>query len=108
MNLQSPFVRTPLGFDATDDILVIEIEPNRTWTWKDDDELDEAVQADVLTASEASAIRREGWRVVRRMSGGQEPFTSSWVEWRPDERWPIPALPRGWESLPPASRQGVC
>jgi hypothetical protein len=31
VNLQSPLVRTPLGFDATDDILDIEIEPDGTW-----------------------------------------------------------------------------
>lgn len=77
VNLQSPFVRTSLGFDATDDILDIEIEIDRSWAWKDEDELEEAVLA-------------------------REPYTKPWVDWRPDERWSIPALPNGWQSLPPS------
>lgn len=79
MNLQAPFVRTPLGFDATDDVLDIEIRPNREWRWKDDDELEDAVKAALLTAEEAAAIRSESGRVIERMKRRNEPFTKDWT-----------------------------
>jgi hypothetical protein len=43
INMQSPFSRTSIGFDATDDILDVWIERDGTWAWKDSDELDEAI-----------------------------------------------------------------
>jgi predicted RNA-binding protein associated with RNAse of E/G family len=88
-----------LGFDATDDVLDIEIRPNREWRWKDDDELEEAVKATLLTAEEADAIRSEGGRVIERMNGRNEPFTTDWTAWRPDERWAVPELPKGWDAV---------
>ena len=99
-NLQSPFVRTSLGFDATDDILDIEVEPDGSWAWKDEDELEAAVHAAIFTPSIAAAIRREGERSIQRVRDSVEPYTTPWVDWRPDERWPLPELPDGWESLP--------
>lgn len=100
VNLQSPFLRTPLGLDATDDILDVEIEPSGAWAWKDSDELNEAVRAGIITPSAAEKIRREGWRAVQRIEQAREPFIPSLIDWRPDDRWPVPKLPRGWESLP--------
>jgi hypothetical protein len=99
VNLQAPFVRTPLGFDATDDVLDIEIRPNREWTWKDDDELEEAIKAALLTAGEADVIRSEGRRAIERMNRRSEPFTTDWTAWRPDEAWSVPVLPKGWDAV---------
>ena len=99
VNLQAPFVRTPLGFDATDDVLDIEIRPNREWRWKDDHELEAAVKAALLTAEEAAAIRSEGGRAIERMKQMSEPFTTAWTAWRPDERWSVPELPKGWDAV---------
>jgi protein associated with RNAse G/E len=100
VNLQSPFVRTSLGFDATDDILDIEVEPDGSWAWKDEDELEQAVRAKALTPSRAAAIRREGERVIKKLEDSDGSFPTSFVDWRPDARWPIPELPDGWNSLP--------
>ena len=106
VNLQSPFVRTSLGFDATDDILDIEVEPDGSWTWKDEDELEEAVRANLLTPSLADGIRREGERAIGRVRRSSEPYTKPWIDWRPDGLWPVPELPNGWKSLPPNPRGG--
>jgi hypothetical protein len=102
VNLQSPFVRTSLGFDATDDILDIEVEPDGAWAWKDEDELEEAVRAKLLTPPRAAAIRREGERVIKKLGDLKGSFPTSFVDWRPDTGWPIPELQDGWSSLPGA------
>ncbi len=98
MNLQSPFTRTALGFDATDDILDIDIEPDHSWSWKDEGELARMVDAQLFT-SRAAEIRAEGMRAIGRAARGQEPFTQEWVQWRPEPSWPIPELPAGWDLL---------
>ena len=99
VNLQAPFTRTALGFDTTDDILDIEIRPNGQWRWKDEDELEEAIRAGILSTMAAEAIRSEGIDAVERMKAGQDPFTGEWLQWRPDDRWSAPSLPAGWDSL---------
>jgi hypothetical protein len=100
VNLQSPFTRTPLGFDATDDFLDIVVEPDRSWAWKDEDELEEVVRRNLVVPSLAAAIRSEGERVIQRIQQTREPFTNDWIDWRPDERWPIPELLDGWDAYP--------
>ena len=89
INMQSPFFRTSIGFDATDDILDVWIEPDGTWAWKDSDELDEAVRTGACNAQAARAIRREAAQAIEAIPG-REPFTDTWTTWRPDPDWPVP------------------
>jgi hypothetical protein len=100
VNLQTPFMRTRLGFDATDHILDIEVEPDGSWSWKDEDELEAAVQANLFTTSLATDIRSEGERAIERIQHLADPYPAPWIDWRPETSWPIPELPAGWESLP--------
>jgi len=102
MNMQSPFCRTSIGFDATDDILDVWIEPDGTWAWKDSDELDEAVRAGACKAQAARAIRREATQAIEAIPR-REPFTHTWTTWRPDPDWPVPQLEPTWESAPLSS-----
>jgi hypothetical protein len=92
VNLQEPLRRTALGFDTDDLVLDVWIEPDGSWWWKDEDELDEAVRLGRFTAPEAKAIREEGERVVAAW-----PFPTGWEDWRPDPAWPMPLLPEGWD-----------
>jgi hypothetical protein len=102
VNLQSPFVRTEIGFDATDDILDVEIAPDRSWHLKDRDELETAVAAGVLDDDSARSIHSAATRAIDRMERGEDPFTDEWAMWRPAQTWPTPALPPRWnEILPP-------
>jgi uncharacterized protein len=98
INMQSPFVRTDMGFDATDNILDVWIGLDGSISWKDDDELDKAVRAGAVKAEAARGIRREAKRAPT--ARGRLPFTDAWTRWRPDEAWPVPALKPGWESVP--------
>ena len=94
VNLQEPQVRTPVGFDTVDQVLDIWVEPDLSWSWKDEDELEAAVRLGRFTPGEAAAIRAEGERVIASW-----PFPTGCEDWRPDPSWPIPRLPDGWDRV---------
>jgi len=100
VNLQTPLQRTAVGFDYFDHALDAVIATNRSsWSWKDEDELEEAVARGIFTAEEASAFRAEGERAVRRVLDREPPFDEPWEGWRPDATWRIPTFPIGWDDL---------
>jgi Protein of unknown function (DUF402) len=92
INLQEPIRRSRLGFDTDDLILDIRVQPNGSWQWKDEDELEEAVELGRFTGDEARAIRAEGERVI-----AERPWPTGWEDWRPDPSWGMPELPAGWD-----------
>lgn len=83
VNLQEPLVRTERGFETRDQFLDITVAPDRSWAWKDEDELEQAVLLQRLTREEAGAIRREGERVVVDIEAHRFPFDDSLISWRP-------------------------
>jgi hypothetical protein len=94
VNLQEPLRRARLGFDTDDLVLDVWVKPDGSWSWKDEDELHEAVRLGRFTEAEAGEIRAEGERVL-----AEWPFPTGWEEWRPDPGWPVPVLPDGWDRL---------
>ena len=91
VNLETPWRRSPVGFDSEDHELDLWIEPDGAWEWRDEDELELAVVAGVLTREQAEAIRAEGERVVEEW-----PFPTGWEGWRPEPGWERPTLPAEW------------
>ena len=107
VNLEDPFVRTPIGFDYLDGLLDIEIAPGLSgWKWKDEDELEEAVARGIMTVQEAAAIRAEGEGVIAALDARRPPFDEPWDRWRPDPDWPTPGFPEGWDDLSKYSAVG--
>lgn len=100
VNLQEPMRRSRFGYDSFDQMLDIWIEPDGTWSWKDWDELVEAEQVGLFSASEAAAIRAEGERVIASL-GTRLP--TGWEGWQPDPAWALPAVPEGWNRLDDAT-----
>lgn len=100
VNLQTPLQRTSLGFDATDHILDVVVEPDRSYRFKDDDELEEAVTAGLFTADDVDAFHAERERIVAAISARTEPFDDSYLAWKPDAAWGVPALLDGWDTEP--------
>ncbi|MBL8127231.1 MAG: DUF402 domain-containing protein [Chloroflexia bacterium] len=98
-NLQAPLVRTPMGFDSTDHALDVQIAPDRTWRWKDEDEFADLQRRGLITATAAQAIRAEGERIIRAAEANEWPFNAGWEQWQPDTGWPIPTLPAGWDAV---------
>lgn len=93
VNLQDPVERRDWGFRTTDHFLDVVVQADRTWCWKDEDELAEAVAVGRVSADRAGEIRREGERVIADVEAGLPPFDGSWRDWRPNPEWSIPRLP---------------
>jgi predicted RNA-binding protein associated with RNAse of E/G family len=100
INLETPLRPDPLGFAFVDHCLDLVVSADRSsWRWKDEDELDEAIERGIFSPRDAKEFRAEGERVLRQLMDGEPPFDRDWAEWRPDPSWGIPGLPDGWERL---------
>lgn len=98
VNLQSPLQRTPIGFDTVDHVLDVLIPLYRTtWSWKDEDELAEAIELGLFTEDDATRFRSWGERAVEHVLSRRPPFDQPWEDWRPDPSWGTPELPVGWD-----------
>ena len=62
VNLEEPWQESPFGFDTTDHALDVVVAPDRSWHWKDEDDLAEAVDVGLFSRAQADAIRTEGER----------------------------------------------
>ena len=100
VNLETPPRRTAIGFDYTDHALDVLVSIDRAEvTWKDEDELEEAVGLGLFTPGDAERFREDGERAVQRLVNREPPFDREWTDWRPDPAWTIPELPEGWDRL---------
>jgi predicted RNA-binding protein associated with RNAse of E/G family len=98
VNVETTLARTDLGLDYVDHLLDVRISADRSeWSWKDEDELDEAVSRGIYTQEDARSFRTAGERGVAHVLDGEPPFDADWSTWTPDPGWPTPALPAGWD-----------
>ena len=91
VNLQAPTKLRGGCFDTNDLALDVWIEPDETWSWKDEDDLARAVEIGILDQKQAAALRVDGERVI-----AAKPWPTGWEDWRPPPEWgPLP-LPEDW------------
>jgi len=93
------------GIDVVDHDLDIVVERDRTWAFKDEDELAErlAIPEHYWVPDEA-AVWAEGRRVIKQIEAGDFPFDGAWTDFQPDSAWSEPpAMPDGWDR-PPVER----
>ena len=90
------------GVDVIDQDLDVVVHPDRTWTWKDEDEFTERLAyPDHYWVHDEQAVRAEGRRVIKMAEAGDFPFDGTWTDYQPDPSWPVPAvLPAGWDRPP--------
>jgi hypothetical protein len=100
VNLQEPFRRTPRGFATMDLMLDVIVDADRSWRWKDEDELEIFVERGAFEGGLADRVRAEGVEVARRAESDEPPFSEPWHKWRPDPAWTTPQLPDGWDRCP--------
>ncbi len=101
VNLQTPLVRTETGFDVVEHILDVQIPPDRSsWSWKDEDELADAVDGGLFTDEDVAWFRYWGERAVEHVLLREPPFDEDWSSWRPDPDWTEPVLPPHWDLAP--------
>jgi hypothetical protein len=67
VNLELPWRRTEVGFDSRDHQLDVVVRRDRSWRWKDEDELRDAVHVGLLTIEEGTGVRADGERVVAQL-----------------------------------------
>jgi hypothetical protein len=100
VNLESPLRRTPVGFDYTDHVLDVLLPPDRSsWSWKDEDELDQALRRGLFSPRQAQGFRRDGEEAVRLLKDRLVPFDHDWRDWRPPPEWAAPELPADWDRV---------
>jgi hypothetical protein len=98
IDLTSPLRRSAIGFDFVENGLDIVVEPDlSSWRWKDEDEMEWAVERGHYLREELAALRAEGERAVERLVRERTRF-ESWLDWRPDPAWPLATLPTGWDA----------
>ncbi|MEV0849924.1 DUF402 domain-containing protein [Streptomyces sp. NPDC049954] len=100
VNLEEPRVRWSGGVDSRDHFLDIDVYQDRTWCWRDEDEFAQAGQDGLMDAAQAARVRAAGRAAVAVIEEWGAPFRDAWQDWRPDPRWPVPALPADWDRLP--------
>lgn len=100
VNLQEPFRRSSIGFDTQDLELDIVVEPDGSWRWKDDEQMESWVARGRWSSAEVAAIRAEGARVAADLEAGRRWWSDEWAAWEPDPAWTAPAIPEGWEQAP--------
>lgn len=103
VNLERPVVRWDdgpvAGLDTVDHDLDIVVSPDRSWRWKDEDEiLERSAYPEHYWVDDPAAVRAEGERVTKLIESGEFPFDGSWCDYQPDPSWRVPAeLPEGWD-----------
>jgi hypothetical protein len=102
IDLASPFRRTDLGFDVIDEVLDIVVRPDRSYYWKDEDQMSELVARGIYSEKEAEVIRDHGREAIRLVQQHASPFDDEWQDWHPDSELVLEEVPEGWESLPAA------
>lgn len=96
VNLETPARRWFGGVDTHDQMLDVLVTANRTWLWKDEEDL-----ATHFCAADASAIRTEGRRVIALAEAGEFPFDGALCDFVPDETWSPAPLPAWWDAVVP-------
>ena len=87
VNMQAPFQRDGDSYWTQDHELDIRVEPNGSWSWKDEQELEDWVGLGRFTREEVTEIRRVGERVLEEW-----PFPTGWEDWSPDPLWDVPLV----------------
>jgi predicted RNA-binding protein associated with RNAse of E/G family len=103
VNLETPGVlwRDGLtgGIDSADWDLDIVVQPDRTWVYKDEDEmLDGVAHGPLYWGPDERTIRSAAGLAVKLVEAGEFPFDGTWTDFQPDPSWPVPLeLPARWD-----------
>lgn len=94
VNLEEPWRRTAVGWDSRDQALDVVVDPDGSWSWKDEDHLAAATARGHYTRKQAAAVLAEGEAVL-----AERPWLTGWEDRRPDPAWATRQLPPGWDDV---------
>ena len=80
VNLEIPLGRGDLEVNRSDGILDVQVSPDGSWHWKDEDEFAAAQRAGRITPHQAIALRAEGEIMGARAAAGEFPFDGTHVD----------------------------
>lgn len=101
VNMEEPVRRTAIGFDTQDHTLDIDIKPDLSWAWRDEEELKNHVSEGFFSEELADAAHDEGLRVIDEVSDGTHPCVTGWPNWKPERDWLIPEVSPEWSAAAP-------
>ena len=99
INFQTPFQRSHIGFETNDLELDIVIDPQFTWTIKDEYLYELGLREGCISKSQNFAIENTKSALLPLINHRQYPFDGTWVNWRPDPTWKPATLPEGWKNI---------
>jgi hypothetical protein len=103
VNLETPGVTwrdgAAAGIDTADWDLDIIVQPDRSWAYKDEDEMLDGVAHGLLYwGPDEPTIRAAAEHAVKLVEAAEFPFDGTWTGFRPDPAWPVPVeLPERWD-----------
>jgi hypothetical protein len=103
VDFQSPYGRLDQGIDMIDEILDLAVRPDRTYSWRDEDEMARMVAAGIYTAAEAQDWRQVGIDAIKEIEQQSEPFSDEWKRWEPPPGIELGPIPEGWQHWPLAA-----
>lgn len=98
VNLQTPFCRTPLGFDYLDQELDVVVSPDLSeWHWKDEEKFDGLVEKRLIPEDRAAYLWNLGEQVIVTRYDDGSLFRLGWDRWPPPSAWRVPTIPDNWD-----------
>ncbi len=93
VNFAAPPVSTADGIESMDLVLDLFVFPDGSWSWKDREDFERAVDNGVLDARLPSLFEAEAERVLADHAAARDAFDPRWIEWQPPWELPPPTLP---------------
>jgi len=106
VDLIAPFRRTSLGFDVVDEVLDIVVRRDRSYLWKDEDEMARFVELGIYSQAEDDVLHEAGREVIDLVNQSRSPFDDEWIGWKPPSKLRfVPEAPADWQYLPLAKSE---
>jgi len=97
VNFQTPLRAVgPERHHYMDLLIDARVAPDRQWRWKDQEDLELARRAGLVTVAAEEAIMADAGVLQRQLASAEGPFAPEWTAWRPDPQWTRPDLPEDW------------
>lgn len=99
INFQLPCRRSHCGIDTLDLDIDLVIHPDFSFTWKDLDDYQTAIDHGVIFPEWIQGIEAAKPEILEKLEKHQYPFDGAWLNWMPDPRWSPPTLPENWDKI---------
>lgn len=96
-NIEDPHVRDDDTIYSSDRVLDVWVDPDRTRSRKDEDELALAVEQGRYDPETARWIESVADEIEAAIDAWDPPFCDGWESFLPDPTWAVPAAPRPWQ-----------